>query len=180
MKFHHVIWFVVMLAPCRAASAYEFGAALGVMNLVSHGADIQVNYRADQGRWLYSLRYVRFEDLFIDPFSGNEHSKTRDSLIGPGVSYLFRNESRQSAYVGASFLKWTRTETPIALPGPSMTASRWDPYFGGGYVGRIGGSGYYNLGLFLAPTAKLVTQTAISSNDQSGNLDIQIQLGFVW
>ena len=180
MKFRNAIWFIVLLAPGRAVSADEFGVALGVFNLARQGADLQLNYREEQSRWLYSLRYMQYEELFIDPFTGNEHSKTRESLIGPGVSYLFRNTSRHSAYIGVSFLKWTRTETPILLPAPSMTASRWDPYFGGGYRGRFGSNGYYNAGMFLAPTANMTTQTAISSTDQSGNFDIQLQIGLAW
>lgn len=180
MKFREAVWFIVLLASGRSVSADEFGAALGIFNLARQGADIQLNYRGEQSHWLYSLRHLQYEDLFVDPYSGNEHSKTRESLIGPGVSYLFRNESRHSAYIGISLLKWTRTETPILVAAPSMTASRWDPYFGGGYRGRFGSMGYYNAGIFLAPTAKMTTQTAISSEEQSGNFDIQLQIGLAW
>ena len=180
MKFRNAVWLIVLLTAGSAVSADEFSAALGIFNLARQGSDIQLNYRAEWSHWLYSLRYMQFEDLFIDPYSGHEHSKTWNSLIGPGVNYLFSNESWHSAYIGISLLNWVRTETPILVPAPSMTASRWDPYFGGGYRGRFGSNGYYNTGIFIAPTAKMTTQTVISSEEQSGNFDIQLQAGLAW
>ena len=184
MKFRNAIWLIVLLAPYRVVSAAEFDVAVGIFVLADQGADIQMNFRAEQSHWLYSLRYMQYEDTFVDPYSGNEHSKTKDSLLGPGVSYLFRNEARHSAYIGISLLKWTRTETPVLVTGPpnmtAMTASSWDPYFGGGYRGRFASHGYYNAGIFLAPSAKMNTQTAISSEEQSGNFDIQLQIGLAW
>jgi hypothetical protein len=180
MRIRNAIRFLFLLPLCQTANAGEVDVALGIFNIARDGGDIQLNYRADKNHWQYFLRYMQFEDLFIDPYSGNQHSKTWDSLFGPGVNYLFLNESRHSAYVGISLLEWTRTETPILVSGPSMTASRWDPYFGGGYQGRFGRNGYYNAGIFIAPTASLETQIAISSTEQSGNFDIQLQVGFAW
>lgn len=180
MKIRNAFRFFVLLSLSHFASADEVDVALGIFNLARQGGDIQLNYRVEQSHWQYSLRYMQYEDLFVDPYSGNEHSKTQDTLLGPGFNYLFRNESRHSAYIGISLLQWKRTETPILVPGPSMTAARWDPYFGGGYQGRFASHGYYNAGIFLAPTAKMKTQIAISSTDQSGNFDIQLQIGVVW
>jgi hypothetical protein len=184
MKIRNAIRFLFLLSLCHSANADEVDVALGIFNLVRDGGDIQLSYRAENSYWQYFLRYMQFEDLFVDPYSGNEHSKTKDVLLGPGVNYLFHKESRHSAYVGISLLQWTRTETPILVTGPpnmtAMTASRWDPYFGGGYQGRFASHGYYNAGIFLAPTAKMRTQTAISSEEQSGNFDIQLQVGLAW
>jgi len=184
MKIRNAVCFFILLPLCYSASADEVDVALGAINLASQGVDIQLNSRADNSHWQYSLRYMQYEDLFVDPYSGNAHSKTKDSLLGPGVNYLFRNESRHSAYIGISLLKWTRTETPILVTGPpnmtAMTASRWDPYFGGGFQGRFASHGYYNTGIFLAPTAKMSTRTAISSEEQTGNFDIQLEIGLAW
>jgi len=184
MNIRNAIRFLFLFLVCHSAYADEFDIAVGIFNLARDGGDIQLNFRPEKDHWQLFLRYMQFEDMFVDPYSGNQHSKTRDSLFGPGVNYLFKNESLQSAYVGISLLHWTRTETPVLVTGPpnmtAMTASRWDPYFGGGYQGRFSGHGYYNAGIFLAPTAKMNTQTAISSEEQSGNFDVQLQIGFAW
>jgi len=180
MKIRFALLGSLILMNSLPACAEEVDLALGIFNLARRGADIQLNLRPDKSHWQYFLRYVQFEDLFVDPYSGNQHSKTWNSLFGPGINYLFQKGSRQSFYAGIALLEWTRTETPILVSSPSMTASRWDPYFGGGYQGRFGSSGYFNVGMFIAPTASLHTQTAISSEDQSGNFDVQLQIGFAW
>jgi hypothetical protein len=171
---------VILLSLNTSAFADEFNVALGVFNLASNGSDVQVSYRLDKSHWQYGYRYVRWTDTSSDPFTGRDLTKTTQTLQGPVVRYLFKNESRHSPYVGGSLLKWTQTETPIALPGPSDTASTTDLYFGGGYMGRFGSVGYYNAGMFISPTAKMKTQTAISSSEQSGNFDIQLQIGMAW
>lgn len=162
------------------AVADEFTVAVGVFNFAEAGADIQASYRVDQSHWQYGYRYVSWADTFHDPYTGNAHSKTTETLTGPIVNYLFRNESRHSPYVGVSLLKWTRTETPLLVVAPSSTQSTTDLYFGGGYMGRFGSAGYYNAGMYLSPTAEMKTQTAISSSEQSGNFDIQLQVGLAW
>lgn len=180
MKKRSLSLWVVLLSLCNSAFADEFTVALGVFNLASGGSDFQASYRMGQSHWQYGFRYVGWTDTFHDPYTGNAHSKTTETLTGPIVNYLFKNESRHTPYVGVSLLKWSRTETPLILPGPSDTASTTDLYFGGGYMGRFLAMGYYNAGMYLSPTAKMKTQTAISSTEQSGNFDIQLQLGLAW
>lgn len=165
-------FFVLLLSLNNAVLADEFTVALGVFNLASNGSDFQVSYRMDQSHWQYGYRYARWTDTSSDPFTGQDLTNTTQTLQGPVVNYLFKNESRHTPYVGVSLLNWSQTETPLALPGPSDTASTTDLYFGG--------SGYYNAGIYLSPTAKMKTQTAISSSDQSGNFDIQLQAGLAW
>lgn len=180
MKLKYAIVFVFFMSLRPAAYADDFSIALGIINLADEGADISLGYRMQQSHWQYGLRYLRWSDTFHDPYTGNAHSKTTDTLAGLTANYLFSNEARHSGYVGISLLKWTRTETPLLVAAPSDTQSSIDPYFGGGYMGRIGSMGYYNAGMYLAPTAKMKTQTAISSTDQSGNFDIQLQIGLAW
>jgi len=180
MKIRYALLGSFLLLGSQSASATEFDLALGIFNFARSGGDFQLNLRPENSHWQAFIRYVQYEDLFVDPYSGNQHSKTWNSLFGPGINYIFQHQSRQSYYVGISLLEWTRTETPILISSPSMTASRWDPYFGGGYQGRFGRRGYFNAGIFIAPAAELHTQTAISSEDQSGNFDIQLQIGLAW
>lgn len=170
----------LLLSLSHPAIADEFSVAAGAFNLAEDGADFQINYREAQSHWQYGLRYQRWSETFHDPYTGNVHSKTTDTLIGPVVYYLFQNESRHSAYVGASLLNWTRTETPLAVAGASASGSTTDFYFGGGYMGRFGEMGYYNAGIFISPTAEMKTQIAISETEDSGHFDIQLQVGLVW
>jgi hypothetical protein len=180
MKSKNAIVCVLLMSLHPAARADDFSIALGIVNLADEGADISLGYRRQHSHGQYGLRYLRWNDTFHDPYTGNAHSRTTDTLAGLTANYLFQNEARHSAYVGISLLKWTRTETPLLVAAPSDTQSTTDPYIGGGYMGRIGSMGYYNAGMYLAPTAKMKTQTAISSSEQSGNFDIQLQIGLEW
>lgn len=180
MRYLNIGLPVVLLSLSHAATADEFTLALGIFNLAENGADIRASFRPEQSHWQYGYRYVRWSDTFHDPFTGNAHSRTTNTMTGSVVNYLFKNESRHSAYAGVSVLKWSRTETPLLVAAPSDTQSTTNLYFGGGYMGRIGKMWHYNAGMYLAPSAEMNTQTAISSEEQSGSFDIQLQLGLVW
>jgi len=163
-----------------SARADEFNVAFGLFNFADEGRDVRISYRQEQSHWQFAYKYVQWTDTFYDPFTGLAHSKTTETLKGPGVNYLFKNESRHTPYVGVSLLKWSRVETPLIVNAPSGASSTTDIYVGGGFMGRFGGWGYYNAGMFLSPTAKMHTQTAVSSTDSTGNFDIQLQIGFAW
>jgi hypothetical protein len=64
----------------------------------------------------------------------------------------------------------------------TMTASGEDsavaPFFGAGYTGRLGRTGFYNIGLFVSPV-ELTTQTADSLTTGNG-ADVQLQLGMAF
>lgn len=180
MRFRIFILSILSLPLIRPAAADEFSVVAGIYNLAEDGAEFQVNFREAQSHWQYGLRYQKWSETFHDPYTGNVHSKTSDTLMGPVVYYLFQNESRHSAYVGVSLLNWSRTETPLAVAGASASGSTTDLYFGGGYMGRFGEMGYYNAGMFIAPTAEMNTAIAISTTEESGHFDIQLQLGLVW
>jgi hypothetical protein len=160
--------------------ADEFNVAFGLFNFANEGRDVRVSYRLEQSHWQFAYKHVQWTDTFYDPFTGRAHSKTTETLKGLGVNYLFKNESRHTPYVGVSLLEWSRVETPLMVNAPSGASSTTDVYVGGGFMGRFGGWGYYNAGIFLSPTAKMYTQTAISSTESSGNFDIQLQVGLAW
>jgi len=180
MNNRNISLFALLLALSTVARSDEITVELGLFNFAREGQDFRASYRLEQSHWQFGYRHVQWTDIFYDPFTGNPHSKTTETLTGPGVDYLFFNESRHSPYVGVSLLKWSRTETPLNMVAPSNTSSTTDIYVGGGYMGRFGGWGYYNAGIFLSPTAKMHTQTANSTTDSSGNFDIQLQVGFAW
>jgi hypothetical protein len=180
MKNRNTGFFALLLSSSLSANADEFTVSLGIFNLADDGLDISATYRQDLSHWQYGYRYVRGASTFHDPYTGAAHSKTADTLTGVTVNYLFRNESRHSAYAGVSLLRWTRTETPLLVAAPSGASTTTDLYFGGGYMGKLGELLHYNAGMFLAPAANMNTSTAISSEEQSGNFDIQLQLGLYW
>jgi hypothetical protein len=169
--------FAAMLLQGSIAQAEGIQIGIGVFALAKDGADIQINYRPPQSHYQFGFQYTRWTDVFHDPYSGNAHSSTTNTLAGPLLVYLFHPAADSSFYAGASLLKWTRTETPLLIAAASDTQSRTDLYFGGGYSGLFAKNFYYNLGMFIAPNANMTTQTAISSEESSGNFDVQIQAG---
>lgn len=176
-------WLIVALAlllqgPVAQAEGMQVG--VGVFALARDGADIQLSYRAPQSHYRFGYRCAHWTDVFHDPFTRRAHSSTTHTLAGPVLTYLLRPEENSSFYAGASLLKWTRKETPLITADPPGSNATTDLYLGGGYSGLIASRVYYNLGTFIAPGARLNTQTAISSEESSGNFDIQLQLGLAF
>jgi hypothetical protein len=160
-------------------SAKQFQAGVGI-GVIAGDADFQVNYRPLQTHYQFGYKYTRWTNDFQDPFTGTYLTNTRESLTGPIFNYLFHPESKGSFYLGISLLRWSRTETALAISAPSDTQSTTNLYFGGGYTSGLGNSGYYNLGIYISPTAQLNTQTAISSEQSNGNIDGQLQIGMAF
>jgi hypothetical protein len=66
----------------------------------------------------------------------------------------------------------------IIAHGTSGEDSAVAPFFGAGYTGRLGRTGFYNMGLFVSPV-ELTTQTADSLTTGNG-ADVQLQLGIAF
>lgn len=156
--------------------AQEFRAGVGVFTFADQGLDLQVDVRPRQSRWQAGIKVVRWTDTFKDPFTGRSLTKTAESKVGPFVNYLFHPESRFTWYLGGSVLRWSKRETSL-ITGEVGRADTTAPFFGGGFTGPMGRHFYYNLGIFLGPGARLSTQTSVSSEQDSGGFDIQIQVG---
>lgn len=177
---HRTLASILLLLLAGHAQAAGMQIGIGVFALARNGADIQIDYRVPHSPYQVGFRYVRWTDVFHDPFTGRAHSETTQSMSGPMLKYLFQPDAAASYYAGLSFLQWSRTEVPLAITAAAGSASTTDIYFGGGYSGTVGQFGYYNLGLFISPSSELNTQTAISSEQSSGNFDIQLQAGLAF
>lgn len=172
--------YVLLLIPAFQANAQELQVGVGVFALAKNGVDIQVAYRQPHSHYQFGYKHVQWTDVFHDPFTGRALTETTQSLSGPLVNYLLHPESDGTYYFGISLLKWSRTEKALLITTPPGSGATTDFYFGGGYTKHLGQFGYYNLGMYLSPTAKLYTQTAVSSEDSSGGFDIQIQVGLAF
>lgn len=173
-----LIFITCLLVPLGAlAETGSLRIGIGIFTLAKDGADVLLNYQPDGSHYRIGATYKRWSDIFQDPFSGQQHSKTTETKAGLVVDYLFHPETDRSFFVGGGLLNWSRTETPLLVNAPSGTNSTLDPYIGGGYTGNLGEHGFYNLGMYLSPTAQLSTQTTISSEESSGGFDIQLQIG---
>jgi hypothetical protein len=172
-----------ILVPALTAAALQtsplhagqvmMGVGLGFF--AEDGLDLQVSYLPSQSHWLYAYRYFRGTNTFNDPFTDRALTKTTDTMSGPLVNYLFRPQARGTAYVGASLLSLSRKERSL-ITGEVGTDSTTALFIGGGFMGSIDWF-HYNAGFFLAPGVKLRTSTSVSSEDQSGAFDIQLQVG---
>ena len=167
------------LAAALQVSPLEAGqivSGVGPFTFAEDGLDLQLGYLPDQSHWLYGYRYIRWTTTDKDPFTGRSLTKTTDTMTGPLVNYLFRPQARfGTGYVGASLLRLSRKERSL-ITGEVGTDSTTALFIGGGFMGWVN-SFYYNAGIFLAPGVKLHTSTSVSSEDQSGAFDIQLQVG---
>lgn len=176
-----LIFITCLLVPLGAfAETGNLRIGIGVFVLAQGGTDIQITYRLPQSHYQFGYKHVRWTDTFHDPFTGRALTDTTQSMNGPILNYLFQPEADHSFYAGISLLNWSRTEKALLISTPSGSASTTDLYFGGGYTGSIGDFGYFNLGMYLSPSAKLYTQTAVSSEESSGGFDTQLQIGLAF
>jgi hypothetical protein len=165
---------VAVGTPCLQAQ--EFRAALGLFTLGKNGVDLQADMHPKLSHWQVGLKYVHWMDTDKDPFTGRKLTETTQTKVGPFVNYLFRPISLGTWYLGGSVLRWSKEERSL-ITGEVGRASTTSPYVGGGFTGTMGRTFYYNLGLYLSPGAQLDTQTSVSSEQDSGSFDIQIQVG---
>ncbi len=177
--------FAVLLAlAATSAMAGEYQIGLGIGFLGRDGVDLDLGYRPEQSHFQYGLRYLRGKSSTTDPYSpGLVLADKTETWAGPQVVYLFDPEADGTYYVGASLLRYTQKIQDLPVAGRisnSNTVSSTDLYFGGGYIGHLGKSVYYNVGLFISPTFSMTNQTLYGSTEKKGNFDPHVQIGFAF
>ncbi|WP_243324141.1 hypothetical protein [Geothrix sp. SG200] len=171
-----LIWLVILLLGPPFLRAQEFRVGAGVFLLAERGQDFQISLRPAASPWQVGFRHVQWRDHFNDPFTGRRLTETTETRSGPLVNYLFSPQSPGSWYLGGAVFRWSKREESL-MTGEVSRAATTAPFIGGGYTRVLGRHGYFNLGLYLSPGAELSTKTSVSSEDDSGAFDIQIQLG---
>lgn len=175
-------WFValvVMLMGSSPLHADGLTIGVGLGFFADAGTDLLVTYQPQQSHWQYGYRYLAWSETFTDPFTGNKLTKTDDVMTGPMVNYLFSPQEERSWYVGMSILRWSTTETSL-VTGATSSDTTTDAYWGGGYAATVEQVFYYNVGLYLSPTAEQHTDTGVSSEDSTGGIDVLVQFGVVF
>jgi hypothetical protein len=165
-------YFALALTLASApVQADDVRLAVGALTFVP-GLDLHLTYRAEESHWQFGLRAVRFSDEF--QFYGESLTETTTTMVGPTLNYLFTPHAQGSWYLGTSLLYWGQREKSLRT-GTIAEDSALAPFFGAGYTGRLGKTGFYNMGLFISPV-ELTTQTADSMTTGNG-ADVQLQLG---
>lgn len=170
------LFVLIGLSPLAVNSfAVECGLAGGVIGFGGLGA--QAHCQQEGSHWRMGMEYARVPDYtFRDPFTGRPLTIEKEYFIGPFVHYQFTPGAEGRWYAGVSYLKWTRSEKSLVFGDRSVTSTT-DPYIGGGYMKRFGKRGFYNLAVFIAPWAKLKTDTSTSSTENEGASDIHLNIG---
>ena len=167
----------VLLVCTLSAPGAEYVLGAGVVGK-GYGARFYVH--PDNSHWRFGWEYGRApahtED---DPFTGRPLTRDVESLTGPFFQYQFKPSAKRGWYLGASLLRWTRTETSLTFD-DSSTTSTTDLYFGGGYLARLSRHFLLNAGMFIAPGASMTTETSTSSTENSGGFDLQLTLEFAF
>ena len=169
-------WPIALLLGLPPLHAQTFRVGLGVFLLADRGQDIQISFRPASSPWQFGYRHVQWRDHFNDPFTGHRLTETTEARTGPLVEYLFRPQSPGSWYLGGAVFRWSKREESL-ITGEISRAATTAPFIGGGYARTLGRHAYFNLGLYLSPGTKLSTRTSVSSEDDGGAFDIQIQFG---
>jgi len=177
MNRRFLAWPIALSLGSPLLQAQEFRAGIGVFLLADQGMDFQIGFHHPAlNHWRFGYRHVQWRDTFHDPYTGRALTKTTEGRTGPLVDYLFRPDSRGTWYLGGAVMRWSKREESL-MTGEVSRAATTAPFIGGGYTRALGSHVYYNLGMYLSPGARLSTRTSVSSEDDSGAFDIQIQMG---
>ncbi|WP_257311853.1 hypothetical protein [Geothrix fuzhouensis] len=171
-----LVWLLALSMGATMLQAQEFRAGIGVFLLADQGQDFQISFRPASSAWQFGYRHVQWRDHFNDPFTGRRLTETTETRSGPLVAYLLRPGSPGTWYLGGAVFRWSKREASL-VTGEVSRAATTAPFLGGGYTRTLGRHAYFNLGLYLSPGAKVSTKTSVSSEDDSGAFDIQIQIG---
>lgn len=144
--------------------------------LLAGGSDVHFQARLNQSHWMAGYRFVQWTDIFHDPFTGRRLTETTYTLKGPTLVYLTRPSATGTWIWGGSVLQWSSKEKWL-YTGEVGKDSTTAAFLGGGYMWSWHPM-FCQLAIYLAPGARLKTNTSGSSEDSSGGFDIQIHLGF--
>lgn len=153
---------------------------LGIGALTIAGdLDLQVSYRLADSGWEFGYRALRTKEVADDPFTGDTLTRSVERLRGPLVNYRFTPERPGSLYVGAGYYEWTRSHySAVAVRSGEDTTRAL--FVGIGYAGRFTTHLVYNLGLYIAPQARLDTGADARREDDRFGADLAVQLGFAF
>ncbi len=166
---------LALFAATPASAGDAFRAGVGAF-VLGGGADLHLSYRPTGQHWAYGLRYLRWVDTFVDPFTGNDLTETTNEYVGPTVDYRFAPEARHGWYLSVAALRASKSEHAF-LTDEVGTDEEVSLYVGGGWSGVLGDRGYYDLGMMISPGAELATATSVSSEEESGLFDIRLIIG---
>jgi len=163
-----------------ATNAGELQVGISPVNFIfSTTPSLHVNYRLSQSHFQAGYKYERWSVGIMNIVTHEKITNITHSRHGPSLNYLLEPEADSTYFAGVELLKWTAQEHAVGSGGGSAGASSSDLYFGGGITGHVGGNFYYNLGLFLSPTAELTTpdMKKTSGTTSAGSFDLQLQIG---
>lgn len=157
------------------SSSSETGIEIGILTFL--GVDVQVYHRPIGSSLQFGYKYLKTTEVF--GFSGTDIDETTTTKTGPFVRYLLNPNQDSTLYLGISLLKHTESVKCLLIVDQDE-ASDTSPYFGGGMMGWRNKSIYYNIGLYVSPTASLSTQTSCGSTESEALFDVNFNLGLVF
>lgn len=189
-------WVVVMLMLCfshataddslsetsdqdkQHAEKPEIGIGVGI--LIFLGPDFRIFYRQSDSPWVFGLRYLDYEDDFVNESAaglpGDESDREYTKRFGIYVDYLFNTQADAgSFYLTGALYKTTKT---LECFSETDSDSGTGPYFGGGYRGSFGDHFGYNVGLLFSPFVKLEATTTDCSSETNIDTDLNVDLIF--
>lgn len=153
----------------------EMVVGIGLLSLAGD-IDLQGSYRpGGSPRW-FGYRHLRTKETADDPFTGNLLTKTVETISGPFVNYRFPSAPDARRYVGVGIYEWKKSHAS-SVAGRLGEDSTTAPFIGGGYAGRLGGSGRFNLGLYVSPFAEPETGATARIDEDEIGVDLVLQLG---
>ena len=158
------------------------GIAVEIGVLVFLGPDVRVSYHQPETPFIFGFRYLDIKDDFINEsaagFPSDESDKMYTKRTGFYLDYLFNSlPNTASYYVSGALYKTTEK---LKCYSESDTDSATSLYFGGGYRGYFSNQFGYKIGLLMSPFVNLKQTTSYCSNDESGDIDIDVSLTYTF
>jgi len=156
----------------------ESGVQLGVLIIL--GPDIRLFYQQQKSLWVFGIRYLDIKDDFVNEsvvgFPDDKSDKLFTKTVGIYTDYVFNNQANSGSFYASGALYQTTKKLKCDSITDSDAATAL--YFGGGYQGTFSSHVGFKIGLLFSPFVNLKQNTDVCSNEESGDIDVDVGLTY--
>jgi len=162
----------------QLAASNETGVEIGI--LIFLGPDIRLFYHQHDTPWVFGFRYLDIKDDFINEtavgFTNDESDKLYTKTVGIYTDYIFNNRADTGSFYASGALYQTTKKLKCYAETDSDSATSL--YVGGGYQRSFRNQFGYKIGVLFSPFVNLEQSTAVCSNEEGGDFDLDVGLTY--
>ena len=155
----------------------ETGIHIGVLTFI--GTDLRIYHREPNSRLLLGIRYINFEEDFINEaivgLPNEPSDRMRTSRTGVYTDYLLNDDYYNSFFASIAILQ---TAKELECNYETSASSATGLYFGGGYRGNFSNHFGYTIGMLISPFVNIDMRTATCESNDDGDFDLHFGITY--